>query len=171
MAKVPLTIEEIMAILPETPDRLAMLTQPLPPALLQAAPAPGSWSVNDVLAHLRACHDVLGGNTLRILSEDQPAWKGMSPRAWLPKTDYQTWAFHPALAAFTRQRADLLTVLEPLTAKDWERTATVTGMVGETYHYSARYYAAWMARHERGHLKKLPGLMSLVQELDRAPRG
>ena len=76
-----LTVDEIMAILPETPRRIADLTKGLTPAQLRASPEPGAWSVNDVMAHLRACHDVLGGNTLRILAEDRPVWKGMNPRA------------------------------------------------------------------------------------------
>jgi DinB superfamily len=157
-----LAIVEIMAILRETPGRLAALTEPLTAAELHAPPAPDSWSVNDVLAHLRACHDVLGGNALRILAEDHPSWKGMSPRAWLKHTDYPTWSFRDAFQAFRRQRAELLAVLEPLPPDAWERTATVTGMIGETYEYSGRYYAAWMAGHERTHLKKLPKLIAAV---------
>ena len=158
-----LTIDEIMAILPETPDRLAELTDSLTQTQLHAPPEPDSWSVNDVLAHLRACHDVLGGYTLRILAEDKPTWKGISPRAWLKKTDYPRWEFGPALEVFKRQRAELLAVLEPLPADAWERTATVTGMVGETYERSARYYADWMAGHERAHLKSLPRIVAAVR--------
>jgi hypothetical protein len=159
-----LTIEEIMAILPETPRRIAALTEELTAAQLHAAPAPGSWSVNDVLAHLRACQDVLGGNVLRILAEYRPTWKGVSPRAWLKKTDYPKWEFQPAFEAFARQRSDLLAVLEPLASQHWERTATVIGMIGETHEYSARYYADWMAGHERAHLKSLPRIIRTVLE-------
>lgn len=163
MAGRGLTSDEIMAILPETPGRFAALTEALAPAQLHRAPEPGSWSVNDVLAHLRACHDVLGGNVLRILAEDTPTWKGMSPRAWLMKTDYPEWEFAPAFAAFATQRAELLAVLEPLPPEGWERIALVTGMIGETYEYSARYYAGWMAGHERAHLKSLPRIIGAVR--------
>ena len=76
MASRELTVDEIMAILPETPRRLAALTEGLSPTQLRTSPEPDAWSINDVLAHLRACHDVLGGNTLRILAEDHPTWKG-----------------------------------------------------------------------------------------------
>jgi hypothetical protein len=144
-----------MAILPETPRQIAALTEGLRPALLRTSPEADAWSVNDVLAHLRACHDILGGYTLRILAEDTPTWKGMSPRAWLKKTDYQEWEFAPAFVAFKQQRANLLAVLDPLPREGWERTASVIGMVGETYERSARYYAAWMAGHERAHWKHI----------------
>lgn len=152
-----------MAILGETVPRLTVLTEPLTPGQLRRPPEPGSWSVNEVLAHLRACHDVLGGNMLRILAEDRPAWKGMSPRAWLRKTDYPEWEFAPAFDVFKRQRAELLAVLEPLPAEAWQRTAKVTGMLGELYDYSTRYYGDWMAGHERAHLRKLPRIIATVQ--------
>jgi DinB superfamily len=162
MAARNLTVEEIMAILPGTVPRLAALTAELTADQLRAPPAPGNWSVNDVLAHLRACHDVLGGNVLRILAEDHPAWRGMSPRAWMRKTDYPAWEFRPAFEAFTRQRSELLAALEQLPGGAWERTARVTGMVGDVHEYSARFYASWMASHERGHLRSLPRIIRAV---------
>ncbi len=162
MASRELTVDEIMAILPETPRRIAGLTEGLTAAQLETPPEPGAWSINDVLAHLRACHDVLGGNLLRILAEDSPTWKGMNPRAWLKHTDYPTWAFAPAFAVFRRQRAELLDVLEPLPPEAWARTAIVIGMVGETYIRSARYYADWMAGHERAHWAHIRRLVAAL---------
>ena len=81
---------------------------------MRASPEPDTWSVNDVLAHLRACHDVLGGSILRIIAEDTPRWRRMSPRTWTRKTDYPEWEFAPSFTAFKRQRTELLKVLEPL---------------------------------------------------------
>ena len=162
MAGRGLTVDEIMAILPETPRRIATLTEGLTSTQLHASPEPDAWSVNDVLAHLRACHDLLGGNILRILAEDTPRWKGMNPRVWIKQTDYPEWAFAPAFEAFKEQRADLLVVLEPLPPDGWERTATVTGMLGETYERSARYYADWLAGHERAHWKHIERIIAAL---------
>jgi hypothetical protein len=156
-----LAIDEIMGILGTTVPRVTELTDRVPPARLHSAPDDG-WSVNDVLAHLRACHDVLGGSILRILGEDHPAWKGMNPRAWIKQTDYPDWRFEPALTAFRAQRAEILAVLEPLAPDAWERTATVTGMIGDVYQRSARYYGDWMARHERGHIRHIARILAAV---------
>ena len=82
--------------------------------------------MNDQLAHLRACHDTLGGNMLQIVREDHPAWKARAPRARPGETAYFDEKFKPAFDAFRAQRAELLTVLEPLPAEAWARTATVT---------------------------------------------
>jgi DinB superfamily len=163
MADRGLTVDEIMAILPETPRRIAALTDGLTPTQSRASPHPDSWSVNDVLAHLRACHDVLGGNILRILAEDMPTWKGMNPRAWIKQTDYPEWEFAPAFEAFKQQRAELLAVVEPLPPEAWARTAMVTGMLGEIYERSARYYGDWLAGHERAHWKHLERIVGVVE--------
>ncbi len=145
------TVEQIMEVLTTTVSRLEALTQGVPQKRLYTVTEYG-WSANDQLAHLRACHDVLGGNMLRIVREDHPAWKGMSPRTWQKQTDYFEWKFPPAFEAFRGQRAELLEVLEGLPPEAWERTATVSVPPNKVYEYSTRYYGDWMARHEQAHL-------------------
>jgi hypothetical protein len=154
-----LAVEQIMEILATTVPRLEALIVGVPESHLYVVTDYG-WSVNDQLAHLRACHDVLGGNMLRIMREDHPAWKGMSPRTWQKRTDYFEWTFVPAWEAFRAQRAELLEVLEPLPQDSWERTATVTVPPRTTYEYSARYYGDWMAAHERSHLKHMARIIA-----------
>ncbi len=163
MPKKGLTVDEIMAILRDTPDRLAELTDGVTDAQLHAPPEPDAWSVNDVLAHLRACHDVLGGNMLRIIREDHPAWRAMSPRTWQGRSDYGGWHFGPAFAAFRAQRAELLEVLEPLPLEAWDRTATVKVPPAKIYEYSTMYYGDWMAGHERAHLGHIRRILHAVR--------
>jgi len=52
-----LTIEQVLALLTETPRRIAALTKGLTAAELHASPNETVSSVNDVLAHLRSCAD------------------------------------------------------------------------------------------------------------------
>jgi hypothetical protein len=111
--------------------------------------------VTAVLAHLRACNDVLGGNMIRIVREDHPAWRAMSPRTWQRKSGYHEWTFEPSFAAFSDGRNQLLEVLEPLAPADWERTATVTVPPKKVFEYTTRYYGDWLAAHERAHLRHL----------------
>ena len=154
-AMVPrLTVDATMDILRTTVPRLEEITRGAPQKALTTVTDYG-WSVNDQLAHLRACHDVLGDNMLRIVREDHPSWKGMAPAAWQKQTDYFEWKFKPAFDAFRAQRAELLEVLEPLPPAAWERTATVWAPPGVVYEYSVLYYGDWMARHERSHLRHM----------------
>jgi len=160
MAKRVLAVDEIMKTLRTTVPRLDALTEGVAPARLQASPAPDAWSVNDVLAHLRASHDVLGGSILRIVREDAPSWRRLSPRAWIRKTDYPTWAFQPALAAFSAQRSELLEVIEPLPPEVWARTARVTEPNGDVRERTAQFYGDWLAAHEREHIGQITQVLA-----------
>jgi hypothetical protein len=153
-----LTADQTMEILRTTVQRLDDLTRGVSQKRLSTVTDYG-WSVNDQLAHLRACHDVLGGNMLRIVREDHPSWKAMSPRTWQEKTDYFEWKFAEAFEVFRAQRAELLEVLEPLPADAWERTAAVSAPPGLVYEYSVLYYGDWMARHEQSHLKHMERIL------------
>lgn len=158
-----LTIDEIMAILPATVPRLSELTRDLAPDDFLAPPEPDGWSVNDVLAHLRACQDVLGRSIERIVVEDRPSWRRMSPRTWHTKSGYGDWSFERAFETFAEQRAAFLDVISPLPPEAWARTATVTEGPGKVVERSARFYGDWLAGHERDHLADLPRIIEAAR--------
>ena len=161
MPKDSLTTEQLLAALAATPPRLAALTAERTPAQLVAAPAPDEWSARDVLAHLRACADMWGDCITAILAEDQPTLKAVNPRGWITRTDYRELAFQPSFVAFTAQRAELLAVLEPLTPADWSRAATVTG-AGKPLERTVRFYAGWLAKHERPHIRQIDRIVKAL---------
>jgi hypothetical protein len=158
-----LSIEQILTILANTPPRLAALTTGLTPGQLRTPPSPGEWSANDVLAHLRACADVWGGCIQTILSQDSPTIRAVNPRTWIKDTDYLVQAFMPSLQAFSSQRAELLSVLERLQPEEWSREAMVSG-AGKPLTRSARFYAQWLARHERPHLKQIESIANSIRK-------
>ena len=156
-----LTIEEILTVLEETPRRIAAVTAGLTPAQLHTSPNEGEWSANEVLAHLRACADVWGNCIAAILAEDRPTLRAVDPRTWIKETDYLELEFGPSLRSFTTQRADLLAVLEPLPPEAWSRAATVTG-AGKVLERTVRFYAQWLARHERPHIKQIERIVNTM---------
>jgi hypothetical protein len=159
MATTALSTEQVLTLLAGTPPRLAALTAGVAPARLQTPPAPEEWSANDVLAHMRACADVWGGCIATIIAEDRPTLRAVNPTTWIHKTDYRDQAFHASLDAFSRQRAELLAVLEPLAPADWARAATVTG-AGKALERTVQSYAEWLARHERPHIKQIASIVN-----------
>jgi hypothetical protein len=128
-----LTVEATMDILRTTVSKLDDITRGASQKRLSTVTDYG-WSVNEQLAHLRASHDVLGGNMLRIVREEHPAWKGAP--GWRDQVGYSTWKFKPAFDAFRAQRAELMAELEPLPIEAWARTATVSVPPGRVYEYS-----------------------------------
>ena len=158
MPSASLTSERVLTLLAETPTRLAALAADLAPARLRTAPDPDAWSANEVLAHLRACADVWGGCIAAILAEDRPTLRGMDPRKWMKQTDYLDLEFQSSLRTFTRQRAELLAVLELLPREGWARTATVLAW-GQSYERTVLDYLQRLARHERPHVKQIERLV------------
>ena len=145
---------ELLALLAAAPSRIAAATAELTAAQLRATPATDEWSINAVLAHLRACADVWGGCIATILAQNEPTIRAVNPRTWMVQTDYLDLEFRPSLDAFTAQRATLLAVLEPLSPAAWSRGATVKG-AGKTLRRTVFSYADWLASHERAHLKQI----------------
>ena len=149
-----LSIEQVLTLLAGAPPRIAALTSGLSSARLRTPPNPAEWSANDVLAHLRSCADVWGNCIEAILTHDRPTLRAVNPRTWIEKTDYREQKFQPSLQEFTKQRTDLMKILETLAPEDWARTATVTS-AGNVLERSVLFYARWLATHERPHLKQI----------------
>ena len=161
MYDTPRTTKQLLTLLAATPTRLTDLTEVLSPAQLMAPPEPGEWSARDVLAHLRACSDMWGNYIAQILTEDKPTFKAVNPTTWIKQTDYLEQEFQPSLRAFTKQRAELLAVLKPLTPEAWSRSAMVTGG-GKPRERTVYTYAQWLANHELSHIKQIERIASAV---------
>lgn len=170
MIRASLTIEQVLTLLAETPTRIAAATSGLTEAQLHRAPGRSEWSANEVLAHLRACADVRGEPIRTILAEDQPTFRAVNPLTWIKKTDYLDLEFRPSFRAFTKQRADLMALLKQLPRKSWSRGATVTG-AGAVLERTVLFYAQWVARHERPHVKQVERIVSKMGVERRPVRG
>ena len=155
-------IDELLTLLAETPRRLTSMTRDLENAQLYNKRDQDAWSVNDILAHLRACADVWGKSILAMISQDHPTMRYVSPRTWQRKTDYHTQEFQVSLHAFTSQRDDLLKLLTPLTLEDWSRGATFTGTT-RGREQTVFSYARRIIDHETQHLDQLEQVLNVIQ--------
>src|SRR5262245_48761171 len=102
MEATPAEIEKFLQVLTETPLRIAAASSNLENARLYAKPDEKSWSLNEILAHLRACADVWGKSIQVMLVQDNPTLRHVSPRSWIRKTDYPQLAFHESFQAFEK---------------------------------------------------------------------
>jgi hypothetical protein len=150
-----LTPEEIVAILRTSVPDLRAITDPLSDAQLDYAASDDDWSIRYIVAHLHSSEDVLGTQMMRIIAEDKPAWKRLSPREFIRKTDYPDWDVSRALEAIDDHRTKLLSVVEPLPQAGWTRVAVVTDAPGKVVDHTLRFYGNWLADHERGHLDQI----------------
>ena len=151
-----LSIAQVLTALAEQPKTIAKSTAGLPESRLHRSSDNGSWSANDVLAHLRACSDVWGGYIMRIVNEDHPTIRAVNPRTWIKSTNYPSLEFAASMRAFMKQRAELVRFLQALPDSAWTRAAQVTG-AGKPRERTVLEYAQWLANHERSHLKQIGG--------------
>ncbi len=150
-------IKQYLQLLEETPRRLEKLTKPFAEARLQQRTEKESWSVNDILAHLRACADVWGDSIEKMLAEENPTVPYRHPRQWIKKTDYPELPFYESLKAFTAQRKKLLKVLKRLSFEDWSRAATIKGREHTVFTQVRR-----MATHENVHCEQIEEMLQSI---------
>jgi hypothetical protein len=147
-------IGAVLKILSTTPRRIATLANGQKMARLHLRPAADTWSANDVLAHLRACSDVWGKDIMKILAEDRPTLRYLSPRTWIGKTNYPDLTFETSMGAFARQRKELLKTLKGLSSEGWTRAASFK-MGKKTREMTVFECASRMAEHESKHCEQI----------------
>ena len=160
MSKPPLTIEQILALMAETPVRMERATFEIAPDLLHTRPRPGQWSANEVLAHVRACADA-GTEAIReIIARDMPLL--LEPEDFRIRPEYVGLDFERSLRAFEANRTELLGLLALLPEEGWSRAARVKRKRGFQVR-TLNGYGQWMARHEHGHLADIERIARVLR--------
>ena len=121
------TVRETLRRLRATTPYFKRTATDLTETQLRRQPEKDSWSVNEVLAHLRGAADVNGSWIARMLGDDSPTIRYASPRTGMRKGNYAALEFHANLLGFAKQRTDLVKTLSSLALADWSRSATFTG--------------------------------------------
>ncbi len=144
----------LLRSLAETTARVEAVVRLLPAAQLAVAPASGGWSPNEILWHIRAVADVYGEHVKRLLDDEAPRWRHISPRSRMKKARYDERPFAESCADFARQRSDLLALLGSIPPDAWLRFAIVR--VKEREWRMTLQERVWgMAHHEEIHCAQM----------------
>ena len=146
-------VEHYLALLAETPHRMAAGTVGMDDARLRVPLEEGEWSLIRVLAHLRAAADVWGDSIEVMLRLDQPVVTYIHPNKRMKAAGYATLEFHISFEAFCRQRAELLGKLANLSPENWSRSALIHGRTHTVFSQTRR-----MALHEADHWEQIDRL-------------
>ena len=116
------TIEQIN-LYEETPSLVISVIEGLSEPQLHQSPAPGEWSIHEIVIHL-GDSETFGYERLRkTLAEDKPALQVYNEDAWARNLSYHQQERHLALALFFAQRRSTAALLRLLPSEAWERTA------------------------------------------------
>jgi hypothetical protein len=146
-------IDKVLALLAETPERLAALSEGFSAVQLDQPLAPGEWSQKQILAHLIACAEVRSNRIYFAVLLDDTAVPDVHPqRQWERLLRYADRPYADLLADFMLRRQVLLSVLKPLPKHDWMRAVQ-----GDKRKQTVFNLARNIALHEYGHCNDMQG--------------
>src|SRR5215216_4951044 len=147
-------IEKYLGLLTATPQRIQEAVKGWNEAQLQSKAGNQSWSVNEILAHLRSCADLWTHSIYAMLAENRPTFSDINERKWAKVTRYAELPFRESFHAFSLQRENLLRVLKALPLESWERSAIIFERKHTIFTQTRR-----LAKHEMEHIEQIENLL------------
>lgn len=120
----PNEIQDLLERFRRGAELVAVVTTGAAGAELDFSPAPGKWSVRQIVCHLADSEMVGRDRISRVIAEDNPSIIGYDQDAWAEKLDYRTRKFSQALETFRRIRGENYELLKHQPAEAWSRIGT-----------------------------------------------
>ncbi len=105
-----------------TAGRLQFLVAPLSDEQINAVPAPGKWSIREIVAHLADCEMVFAFRLRQTLAQEHAVIQPFDQEAWAER--YGAYDFASALGMFIAARNWNLKLLGTVSEKDQHRPTT-----------------------------------------------
>ena len=137
--------------LAEAPERLRKLVKGLTEKQLSASPAPGKWSIKQIVAHLADGEVILGSRYRFAAAHEKPLIAGYDQDLFVEKLGVENTTTEELLADFELARAVNLGLLQRLPEGSFARIA-VHAERGEE---SIATMVAMYAGHDRVHLDQI----------------
>lgn len=135
-------------------ELLAVVTTGAAGPELDYVPAPGKWSVRQIVCHLSDSELVGADRFRRTIAEDNPTIISYDEKAWAEKLDYHKRKFSHAIETFRHIRAENHDILKDLPEEAWQRIATHSERGPLTLLDLLRIYA----QHAESHAKQIQGV-------------
>jgi hypothetical protein len=143
-----------MAVMAATPQRLRELTAGLTGPQLQEHPAPGKWSIHEIIAHLADTELMFSARCRFILYEVNKPLIGFDQDAMMAGWRREQEPFEDTMERFRVMRQAQLRMFRAASSADLERTAPHDEYGPE----SASEYAFKAAGHDLHHLEQIARL-------------
>ena len=138
------------------PEEVRGLTHGLGDVAIRRAPAPGKWSVVEIVCHLRDMERVYAERFTKIAHQDRPHLWVTENHRLAEVLKYREAALPAVIKEWKRLRADTLVLLRALPHPVWQRTGTHP----ERGEVSIEGLADHLGRHDASHLEQVRALLS-----------
>ncbi|MDE1176420.1 MAG: DinB family protein [Edaphobacter sp.] len=114
--------QDPIPVITRTAELLHSLIDPLSPAHIDRSPAPGKWSIREIVAHLADCELVFGFRLRQTLSEDHPVIQPFDQTVWGER--YAAYDISSAMRMFEASRNWNVKLLTTVNDADRHRPLT-----------------------------------------------
>jgi hypothetical protein len=142
-------------VLSRTPELFAELTDELTPAQLRQAPAPGEWSVEELLAHYFTAEVVYSFRWRLTLTQPGTRYPGYDQEKWaaLPLPPYPE-----LLGAFASLRRTNVQLIEETPTDEWDKAAVHEERGEESFGLAV----SLLGGHDIAHLRQLEQTVAAI---------
>jgi hypothetical protein len=144
-----------LAVQAATAGKLERLIRGVPSAKLRKRPAPGKWSVSEILAHL-ADTEIVGSFRMRlILGAPGTPIPAFDQDAWVVCGHYEKRQPRPSIELFRTLRQANLALLQSLTPDQWNHYGMHAERGKETIEQIVRMFAG----HDLNHIQQIEAIL------------
>ncbi len=131
------------------PEVIATVLTGVGPEEADYAPAPGKWTIRQIVAHVADTELVLAQRFRQVVAEDNPTLMAFDQSAWAERLDYNRRKPAQSLESFRRLRAENYELLKGLPESAFERTGTHSERGATSIRVLLEDYAQHVESHAR----------------------
>ncbi len=146
-----------------TAPRLAKLIHGLTPRDLKWQPAPGKWSIAEIVAHLADVEIVASWRMRSVLGSNGTAIQPFDQDAWASVFEYRNRKAKQSLEVFRALRDNNLAMLKALPRESWDNFGMHAERGKETIAHLARMFAG----HDANHILQVEAIVAQLRSARR----
>ena len=149
-------MNQILEMQREAPVKLATLIAGKSEDALRRTPAPGKWSVVEVIAHMAEDELVSTWRYRQMIQTNGVTLAGFDQDLWARLGGYESWSVKETLEMFRLAREANLRMFVMLTDEEWQRY----GVHEERGRLTVQDLARHMAAHDLNHIEQIKRLLA-----------
>ena len=140
----------------QTADQLERLIERASASRLRTRPAPGKWSIAEIVAHLADSEIVISWRIRAILTAPGTAIQAFDQDAWVIAGHYDQRDPHKSVEVFRGLREMNLALYKTLTPDQWKQHGMHSERGVETVEHIVRLYAG----HDLNHIRQIEQILA-----------